>query len=94
MSEEKFCQSCPQSNDCQRAYQMLGNAKGPSIAGKVLCAFVLPILVFAVSVGIFDRVLSGMGYGFRTAVGFFLALAVTLAAILLLRLVRTWAAGR
>lgn len=96
MSEEKLCQNCPQSNDCQRVYQVLGNTKGPSIAGAALCAFVVPVLVFAVSMGIFDRLLSGRveGDGLRTAVSFSFALAATLAAILLLRLVRSWGRGR
>jgi uncharacterized membrane protein len=50
MMDMKVCENCgyrrSRKNCCMDIYQRLGQTKGPSIVGKVLLAFVLPLLVF------------------------------------------------
>lgn len=56
MVQEKFCEGCDQSNKCQEISRKLGNVKGPSVALKVIVAFLLPLVVFIVSLAVFERV--------------------------------------
>ena len=58
MREQRFCQDCKQKNDCQEAYQQLGKAKGPSVVPKVVFAFLLPLIVFIVSLAASEKILS------------------------------------
>jgi len=49
----KACDECGYRHGrgrcCIDIYQQLGQTKGPSVAGKVFLAFVLPLLVFIIS---------------------------------------------
>lgn len=46
MAQSKSCERCSHANDCTKVYEQLGCAKGPSIVGAVVVAFLVPILVF------------------------------------------------
>ena len=59
MTQYKHCQGCSQKHDCQDIYQKLANLKGPSVALKVIIAFLLPILVFIIILAIFEEILYG-----------------------------------
>jgi len=87
MSEQKFCQECDQKNDCQKIYQQLGNIEGPSLAVKVIFAFLLPLVVFIASLAVFERILAGVINTERaqTAISFLLALLATFFCILVIR---------
>ena len=89
MVQEKFCEGCDQSNKCKEIYGKLGNVKGPSIALKVIVAFLLPLVVFIVSLAVFERFFTGSidTEGLRTAVGFLAALAVTLVFIFIVKVI-------
>jgi len=54
MAEQKSCQDCQQKHDCMEAYKKLGDFKGPSVLPKIIVAFLLPIVVFLVSLAVFD----------------------------------------
>lgn len=58
MAQEKFCQDCDQKHDCQKIYEQLGNVKGPSVVFKVIVAFLLPVVVFIVSLAVFEEILA------------------------------------
>jgi len=49
MDKQDFCHSCGHKDSCQEIYSKLGNEKGPSVLAAVLAAFLLPVLVFIVS---------------------------------------------
>ena len=89
MVEQKLCQECNQSHDCQRIYQKLGNIKSPSVTFKVLVAFLLPIAVFIISLTVFSRILDELikAKELQTALSFLLALPVTLALILAIKVI-------
>jgi len=55
MAEQKFCEDCKQKHDCNRIYEQLGNIQGPSVVIKVIVAFLLPLVVFIVSLAIFSQ---------------------------------------
>ena len=59
MASQRFCQNCIQKHDCQRVYEQLGNTSGPSVALKAVLAFLLPLIVFIVSLAVFERVIAG-----------------------------------
>ena len=54
MAQEEFCQGCNQRHRCQEVYQRLGSTEGPSVAFKVVVAFLLeapyPLLWLVLSV--------------------------------------------
>ncbi len=89
MSEEKFCSGCPQKHDCSKIYQQLGESKGPSIVGKVIVAFLLPIIVLILALALFDKILSQavQNPNARTALSFGLAGLVAFCYIIIVRLV-------
>ncbi|MHC4124281.1 MAG: hypothetical protein ACYSSI_11960, partial [Planctomycetota bacterium] len=80
MDGQKFCQSCGQKHLCQQIYERLGSFKGPSIVSKTINAFLLPLIVFILSLAIYSKVLSKIIYSehYKTALGFLLSLLTTL----------------
>ncbi len=81
MTQEKFCQDCSQRHDCQEIYRKLGNIRGPSVIFDVVVAFLVPILVFIVSLAAFEAILSKGAFSFLTA------LAVTFVMVLIIKAV-------
>ena len=43
------CGECAQKHDCKSIYEHLGKAQGPSIAMRVVSAFLVPLMLFIVS---------------------------------------------
>jgi hypothetical protein len=89
MAELKPCQECDQKHKCQDIYQQLGKAQGPSVAFKAVVAFLLPLLIFIVSLAVFERILARTTdvKGLRIALDFLLALLVTLATMLIIKVI-------
>jgi hypothetical protein len=88
----KLCDKCGYRHGhgrcCIDIYQQLGQAKGPSVAGKALLAFVLPLLLFIGSLILAEYILSAfMAEGAsRTFVAFLAALVVTIIFVQLVRI--------
>jgi uncharacterized membrane protein len=89
MDELKSCQKCNQKHKCQDIYQKLGNTRGPSVAFKAVVAFLLPLLIFIASLAAFEEILARITNikELRIALDFLLALSVTLAAILIIKVI-------
>jgi DMSO/TMAO reductase YedYZ heme-binding membrane subunit len=89
MVEQTNCHECTQQSRCKEVYEKLGNIQGPSVVFNVLAAFLLPIVVFIVCLAGFDKVLAKVttSQELQTAAGFLLALLVTLACILMTRVI-------
>ena len=92
MSEQKICEDCKQKHDCQRIYEQLGDVEGPSVVIKVIVAFLLPLVVFIVSLAAFAQ------HEFfvknwcwteelQTILSFLMALFVTFFCILIIRVI-------
>ncbi|OHB61345.1 MAG: hypothetical protein A2168_06400 [Planctomycetes bacterium RBG_13_50_24] len=90
MALQRFCQDCIQKHDCKKIYEQLGDSSGPSIAIKAILAFLLPLMVFIVSLAVFERVLAGVinTEQMQTFISFVLALLVTFMCILITRVVK------
>ncbi len=54
MTDKEICGKCSQRNDCRQVYQQISAYKGPSVLGKVLIAFAVPILSFVLAVAVFQ----------------------------------------
>lgn len=87
MDKQDFCQSCDQKNHCQDVYRRLGHAEGPSVVSKVVAAFLLPIVVFVVSLAVFEVILAKAVdmKGLQTALSLLLALLVTAVCVLTIK---------
>ena len=57
MADEEFCSGCPEKNTCSNTYEQLGKFQGPSVFFRSVAAFLVPILLFAISLGVMDRLL-------------------------------------
>ena len=92
MIRQEFCHTCKQKNDCRRVYRDLGHIEGPPVAAKVVLAFLLPLLVFIVSLWIFERILAGAIHKGHvvTSISFLLALLITFACIMMIKVIRRW----
>jgi hypothetical protein len=60
MVSKSFCNDCIQKHDCRSAYEQLGKFSGASVVLKVILAFLLPLIVFIVSLAVSERVLAGV----------------------------------
>jgi hypothetical protein len=89
MAELKPCQGCSQKHECQEIYRQLGKARGPSVAFKVMVAFLLPLLIFIASLAVFGGILAKVTEVkvLRAILDLLLALSVTFAAILVIKLI-------
>jgi len=89
MAPQRICQDCSQKHDCRRIYEQLGDSPGPSVALKAILAFLLPLMVFIVSLAVFERVLAGAitTEQMQTALSFVLALLVTFVCVLITRVI-------
>jgi hypothetical protein len=72
------CEGCSQAHTCKEAYKRLGCAGGPSVALKAVIAFLLPILVFAGALGLFEGFLGAVvGPAYRTPLAVVIAACIT-----------------
>lgn len=90
MVQHELCQQCNQRHDCGKVYEQLGNNKGPSIVWKVVLAFLLPLVVFTVSLVMFEKIFSGvLSKGpSHSILSFVTALLLTFICIILTKLIR------
>ncbi len=87
--ETNNCSGCDHKDRCGHVYETLGRSKGPNVAWKVILAFLMPILVFILSLAGANRLLQNRFEGKALiAAAFLAALTVTLAAVVLVRQVR------
>jgi len=63
MDEQNQCHGCIQHDRCQEAFGRLGRFEGPSVVSKVLIAFLMPMVVFIVSLAVLGRLLASAGLG-------------------------------
>ena len=87
MAGKECCHTCKQKGDCRQVYRQLGDVEGPSVAAKVLLAFLLPLVVFIVALAVFERMLAGVIANSRVlaAVSLLPALWATFACIVITR---------
>ncbi len=89
MASQRFCQDCIQKHDCRSVYEQLGNSSGASVALTAILAFLLPLIVFIVSLAVSERVLARAtnNEGLQIALNFLLALLVTLVFVFITRII-------
>ena len=84
MVHGKSCEGCSEAHDCKKIYEQLGQTGGPSVAWKVVVAFVLPLLSFVGALAFFGHLLRAqLAEPYQTPVVFFLALAVAASVVLI-----------
>lgn len=90
MVEQNFCQNCYQKHDCQKVYRQLGEIKGPPITFKIIVAFLLPLVVFIVSLAVFEAIFSkAINTGpLQTALSLLLALLTTAACVSITKVIK------
>lgn len=89
MEPQRSCQDCIQKHDCQSIYEKMGNYSGSSVVLKVVFAFLLPLIVFIVSLAISGSMLSKAIdiEKLHIALSFVLALLATFIWVLLTRVI-------
>ena len=55
--EQKQCNGCSYQNNCQKIYQQISNAKGPSVLAKTILALLLPLIIFIATAATCEKVL-------------------------------------
>ena len=89
MNEKEFCDNCNQKHNCNSIYHQLGNTEGPSVVVPVIIAFLLPLVVFIISLAIFEEIFTKTisNHSVQTALSMVSALLVTLSCILITRVI-------
>ncbi len=79
MSDHEICGKCSQRNGCKQVYQQIADNKGPSVLGKVMIAFAVPLLSFVLAVVVFSELTAKIMPSGRsaTALSFFLSIVMT-----------------
>ena len=92
MASHRICQDCIQKHDCRSVYEQLGNDSGASVTLKVILAFLLPLIVFIVSLAISERILARAINieEVQMALSLLLALLATFVCVLITRALITW----
>ncbi len=95
MAEQEFCEDCKQKHDCQEIYKQLGDVEGPSVVIKVIVAFLLPLVVFIVSLAVFQEIFvrAISSQRLQAALSLLLAFLVTFVCILIVRVIRKRISG-
>ncbi len=91
MHENDNCSGCAQDHDCKSMYQQLGSADGSFVAIRSIAAFLVPIMIFALGLAVFDKLIDEKiaGNNARTMISAFLALLLCSIYIMALRLIST-----
>jgi ABC-type sulfate transport system permease component len=89
MIEQEFCDNCNQKHNCGKIYHQLGNTKGPSVVFKVIIALLLPLVVFIISLAIFEEIFAKTisSQPVHTALSMVSALSVTFSCTLITRVI-------
>ena len=84
MTDQGQCDNCGHKMHCQAVFERLSRTEGPNVALKVTVAFVLPILVFIVSLVVFNHLVKGVfdSEAYETVFGFFAAAGATAICVL------------
>jgi hypothetical protein len=61
MKQQDFCQDCHYKHDCREIYRQLGHSSCPSVVRKVIVAFLLPLVVFIISLAVFNEIFARAG---------------------------------
>lgn len=86
MAQSDVCDGCSNAHTCKEVYSRLGAVEGPSVIPKAVIAFLLPMVVFMVALGVFDGFLEGIATGpHQTPLALVLALFTTAALMLVVR---------
>jgi len=87
--EKNDCSWCPQQAGCKGAYEAMGRSNAPSVVGKVVLAFLVPIGVFIGLVIGLERLLPALGgERIRASIVFLSGFGLTFVSIWLLKQLR------
>jgi len=89
MTDHEICGKCSQRNGCKQVYQQIADNKGPSVLGRVLIAFAVPLLSFVLAVAVFSELIAKIMPSSRsaTALIFFMAIGTTVFTVSVIRVV-------
>jgi hypothetical protein len=89
MAEQEFCDNCNQKHNCGSIYHQLGNTNGPSVVVKVVVAFLLPLVVFIISLAAFQEIFTKTigSQHMQTVLSMVSALLITFSCILIVRVI-------
>ena len=90
MSEAKNCDLCSHKHSCSDVYEHLGKTKGSGVTFRVFIAFVVPIVVFIVSLTVFQKLSTSFTTSEKlgTAISFLLSLTMTILIMLVIKLIK------
>lgn len=88
MQEHKECDKCTNKKTCKDAYKQIGSYKGKSVLPGVIAAFLIPLIVFAVSLSIFENIFENYFRSQALTIGLSVSVAFTTAflSVLLIKL--------
>jgi len=89
MTDHGICGKCSQRNSCNEVYQQIADNKGPSLLGKVVIAFAVPLVSFVLAVAVFSELTAKImpsRWG-ATTLSFFLAIGTTVLVVAVIQVV-------
>ncbi len=86
MDHLQNCQGCAHEDSCKEIYRCVGNQDAPPVTGKIIRAFVLPLIVFVACVGFMQHSLGSEHPKLTTIIAFAVSLTVTMLFVWLTKL--------
>jgi uncharacterized protein YqhQ len=85
---DENCNNCPNSHRCSEVYEKIGNSNCKPVAKSVVIAFLLPIVVFIVSVAVCKELLAAIFSSeiISSSVSLLLGLIITAGCVYVMRL--------
>ena len=92
MSQDNICKGCYLRDSCNEVYQKVDGLNCPHFILKIIAAFILPTVVFIISLAVFERffareIFLNNSEKLQTFIGFLMALLTTVVFMLILRLI-------
>jgi hypothetical protein len=89
MDKQKTCKGCTYEHSCQDVYKKLTDFHGAPVVLRVCHAFLLPVLVFIISLVFLERILTRTinSVWLQIMLGFLLALSMTFVVMLITRVI-------
>ncbi len=90
MPQTENCDLCSHKHNCSDVYEHLSKAKGPGVGFRVFIAFFVPIVVFIISLTVFEKISVDIAISenLKTAMTLLLSLTVTTLVMLVIKLVK------
>ena len=84
MEDKDFCKKCNKKHSCRDVYEKIGKSNSPPVTVNVIKAFVLPVILFIISVVLLDDWVSNITNNHKLQIVLQIVLAVLITSLVII----------